>query len=122
MDYFAEVNIENMVTRVVVAEANNLPPLEVNGDRWIQTYQDGTNGQYAGVGFFWNVEHSIFVEPQLYPSWTLNADNVWEAPVDKPDNTGYSTCVWYEEDQKWKATKNGVLYEHDGTSWNEVTE
>ena len=88
MNYFAEVNIENMITRVIVAEADNLPPLSVNGDKWIQTYKDGTRGQYAGIGFFWNVEHSIFVEPQLYPSWTLNiTTGAYDPPIAKPSNS-----------------------------------
>ena len=73
MNYFAEVNTENLVIRVIVAEADNLPPLQTSGDRWIQTYQDGTRGQYAGTGFTWNTDNEIFCEPQLYPSWTLGS-------------------------------------------------
>jgi hypothetical protein len=91
---------------------------------WKQTsYNNNFRGRFARVGGTYDSVNDVFVEIQPFPSWVLQDNNYqWEAPVDKPDNTGYSTCVWYEEDQKWKATKNGVLYEHDGTSWNEVTE
>ena len=91
---------------------------------WKQTsYNNNFRGRFARVGGTYDSVNDVFVEPKPFPSWVLQDNNYqWEAPVDKPDNTGYSTCVWYEEDQKWKATKNGVLYEHDGTSWNEVTE
>ena len=103
MNYFAEVNIENMITRVIVAEADNLPPLSVNGDKWIQTYKDGTRGQYAGIGFFWNVEHSIFVEPQLYPSWTLNiTTGAYDPPIAKPSNSEDMVEEWNEDNQYWE--------------------
>ena len=91
---------------------------------WKQTsYNHNFRGRFSFVGGTYDSVNDVFVEPKPYPSWVLaNDKHTWKAPIDKPDHTGYSTCVWYEEDQQWKATKDGTLYEHDGNTWNEVIE
>jgi len=56
-------------------------------------------GNYAGIGYTYREDIDAFVPPQPYPSWILNANAIWQAPVDMPtDGKIYS---WDEESQTW---------------------
>ena len=107
MAHFAEVDADNIVLRVIVADnkewcENNL------GGTWVQTSYNTHGGQhpekrplhknYAGIGYHW--DGVGFYAPQPFPSWTKNADTyLWESPVPYPtDGKFYS---WNEADQKW---------------------
>ena len=119
MAYFAEINSENLVLRVLVADdadvlnygghgsdqaANRfekLCNLSTNGVKWIETFKDGTRGRHAGVGRTWNEEHQIFCDSQNYPSWTLNTTTgEYEPPVTKP-STADKFPLWDEDNQRW---------------------
>jgi len=62
--YFAQINDDNVVTdvRVVTREF-----LEANPDRypgrWVETFYDAPNKQYAGLGFIYNEETENFEAP-----------------------------------------------------------
>tara|TARA_B000000609_G_C24081933_1_gene297935 strand:- start:314 stop:721 length:408 start_codon:yes stop_codon:yes gene_type:complete len=44
-------------------------------------------GNYAGKGFYYDAQNDVFIQPQPYPSWTLNETTwLWEAPIDYPDD------------------------------------
>ena len=46
-----------------------------------------------------------FIDPQPYPSWTLNSNFQWEAPVAKPSTPVNEDPTlryeWDEENQEW---------------------
>lgn len=109
MAHFAEIDDNNIVLRVIVADTkewceNNL------GGTWIQTSYNthgGVNNReggvalhknYAGIGYSW--DGIGFAAPQPYASWALNQDTyLWEAPVAYPnDGKAYS---WDEDNQEW---------------------
>jgi len=113
MAHFAEVDQNNVVTRVLVVPdeqehrgqdflANDLG---LDG-RWIQTsYNHNIRKQYAGIGYTFDEVADVFVAPQPFPSWTLDENHDWQAPKAKPeDDLMYS---WNEENQDWEA----VVYE-----------
>ena len=113
MAHFAEVDQNNVVTRVLVVPdeqehrgqdflANDLGL----GGRWIQTsYNHNIRKQYAGIGYTFDEVADVFVAPQPFPSWTLDENHDWQAPKAKPeDDLMYS---WNEENQDWEA----VVYE-----------
>jgi hypothetical protein len=56
---------------------------------------------YAGIGYYYDVDRDAFIPPKLYPSWTLNEETcLWEAPVLHPtDNKFY---VWDEDTISWQ--------------------
>ena len=56
-------------------------------------------GNYAGIGFTYDDVNDVFYAPQPYPSWTLNSNWVWEAPVEYPDDGNFYD--WNEETQSW---------------------
>ena len=107
MAHFAEIDADNTVLRVIVADTkewceNNL------GGTWIQTSYNTHGGQhpegrplhknYAGIGYKW--DGVGFYAPQPFPSWTKNEDTyLWEAPVAYPNDGKRYT--WNEETQGW---------------------
>ena len=108
MAHFAEIDSTNTVLRViVVADENEANGAEwcnnLLGGTWVQTsYNNRIRKQYAGVGFTYNVDADVFVAPQPYPSWSLNSDYDWEAPVPKPEGLVY----WDEELLSWVPLPN----------------
>ena len=57
-------------------------------------------GNYAGIGYTYDVPNDVFYAPQPYPSWILNQSTwLWEAPVPMPTDGKYYT--WDEATQSW---------------------
>ena len=96
MANFALINSYNIVENVIVAEQSFIDSGALTG-----TYKEITNG---GRGWTWDVSKSIFIAPQPYPSWTLNSDNEWEAPVARPGEEEGKSHQWKEDSQEWETT------------------
>ena len=109
MAHFAEVDSNNIVTRIL-----NVPNEEEHrgqeylsadlelGGRWIQTsYNNNIRYMYAGIGYIYDEEYDIFLPPKPYPSWILNESHEgWIAPVPKSDDPT-KVYGWNEENQEW---------------------
>jgi hypothetical protein len=106
MAHWAEIDLDNKVTRVLVGD-NNDPAgdegyqwlLNNLGGTWIKTsYNNNIRGTYAGIGYSYNESEDIFIAPQPYPSW-VRTGSFWEAPVLYPiDGLTYS---WNEAELQW---------------------
>ena len=151
MAHFAELNSTNEVLRVVVisnddVEANggelsseaetfvaSIVPHSEDGTAWKQTsYNNNFRKQYAGIGVTYDASKDKFILPQPYPSWSLDSNDDWEAPVTKPTITEIDSNMvyifWDEDNQKWLGetyTGDPIVttnYEWDATNlqWNEV--
>ena len=103
MAHFAEIDSNNIVLRVIVVGdeheengsewCNNLL-----GGTWIQTsYNHNIRKQYAGIGFSFDPVRDEFVSLQPFPSWSLDSNNDWQAPTQKPEGKFY----WDEESLSW---------------------
>ena len=58
---------------------------------------------YAGIGYFYDVERDAFIPPKPFESWVLNEDScLWEAPVAYPNDGLIYT--WNEEIKDWQVT------------------
>lgn len=107
MSHFAEINDDNIVTRVLVGNSN-LPEegkqwFENNlGGRWVQTSYNGTiRKNFAGAGYTYNEGLDAFVPPKPYASWQLNEEScLWEAPTQRPDDEFY--YKWNETELSWE--------------------
>lgn len=108
MAYFAEINGDNIVTRVVVVpdehddEAGSDWCEEFfGGGTWIRTATDGSiRANYAGPGYTYDASNDVFIEPQLFASWTLNSETFrWEPPTPHP-NAG-TPAYWDEDTLAW---------------------
>jgi hypothetical protein len=151
MAHFAELNNSNEVLRVVVisnddvdsnggelsSEAEtfvaSIVPHSEDGTAWKQTsYNNNFRKQYAGIGHTYDASKNKFILPQPYPSWSLDSNDDWEAPVTYPTVTEIDSnlviITWDEDNQKWLGeTHTGdpivtTNYEWDATNlqWNEV--
>ena len=119
MAHFAEVDENNIVKRVIVAEQDFINSGAVGeSSNWVQTSYNTRGGihyapdsnepddgialrkNYAGVGFTYDSDRDAFYTSQPYPSWTLNEDSCqWESPLPYPDDD--NDYVWNEENQGW---------------------
>ena len=119
MAHFAKLDENNVVLEVHVVHNNEL--LDENGVEqeqkgidflinwsngylaWKQTSYNGSfRKNYAGIGYTYDPQHDAFIPPKPFPSWLLNADAQWEAPVAMPtDGQMYS---WDEENINWVLT------------------
>jgi hypothetical protein len=70
------------------------------GGEWIQTsYNHNIRKQFAGIGFAYNETADVFIAPQPFPSWSLDANYDWQAPIDYPADGKYYS--WDEANQVW---------------------
>ena len=113
MAHFAQIDDNNQVVQVIVAEQDFINSGAV-GDpaRWIQTSYNTYGGthrlggtplrkNYAGIGFSYDAVRDAFIPPRPYPSWQLNETTCyWQAPVDYPlDGKQYA---WNESIANWQ--------------------
>lgn len=151
MAHFAELNSSNEVLRVVVisnddVDANggdqhadaetfvaSIVPHSTGGTAWKQTsYNNNFRKQYAGIGDTFDASKNKFIKPKPFPSWSLDSNDDWQAPVTKPTVTEIDSNIvytsWDEDNQKWLGetyTGDPIVttnYEWDATNlqWNEV--
>lgn len=113
MSHWAELNEKNEVIRVLVGD-NNDPNgdegyqwlIDNLGGTWVQTsYNSNFRKKYAGVGDIYNADGDVFISPQPYPSWSLDSNFDWQAPVPMPtDDKEYS---WNESTTSWDEVASG---------------
>jgi hypothetical protein len=105
MAHFAEIDANNVVLRVLVV-SNDLEYRGADflandlglGGNWIQTSYNGKiRKQYAGIGFIYDAEADVFIAPQPFPSWSLDANFDWQPPVPKPEGS----WSWDEATRAW---------------------
>ena len=118
MAHFAEINENNIVTKVIVIHNNELTidgqELEYRGidfceslfghRNWVQTsYNGNMRYNFAGVGFTWDKDNDAFYAPQPYASWSLDENFIWEAPVPYPEDASAEKIYeWDEDNLTWK--------------------
>ena len=103
MSHFAEIDNDNIVQRVIVAEQDFINSGAVGDSfRWIQTsYNNNFRKNYAGVGYTYDSTRDAFYAPQPYPSWVLDEDVCdWKSPTAYPDDG--KQYDWDEENTEWK--------------------
>jgi hypothetical protein len=107
MAHFAKIN-NGIVEQVIVvdnqyeSDGNTYinEVLNLSGD-WIQTsYNKTIRGNYAGIGFTYDEVNDVFIPAQPYPSWILNENWNWDAPITYPEDGGY--YIWNEETLNWE--------------------
>ena len=110
MAHFAEIDINNIVKRVLVV-ANDLEHRGADflandlglGGNWIQTsYNNNIRKQYAGIGYTYNADADVFISPKPYSSWSLDNNFDWQPPTPKPEGINWywdeATLAWIEHE------------------------
>jgi hypothetical protein len=125
MAHFAEINEENIVTRVLVVDNSEEDNGQVFlaetlglGGTWIKTSYNTQGGvhtsggtplrkNYAGIGYTYDSGRDAFIPPKPYNSWVLNEDKcLWDAPTPMPVEEG-KMFRWVEEDLNWQEVTPG---------------
>lgn len=121
MAHFAEIDGNGVVQRVIVvgnkdtSDANGVEKESIGqafcerlfGGNWVQTSYNGNfRKRYAGIGYKYDAALDAFIAPQPYPSWTLDANADWQAPVPMP--TDGKMYAWDEAAQAWVETQMGA--------------
>ena len=102
MSHFAEINSDGVVQRVIVAEQDFINSGAVGDSfNWVQTsYNNNFRKQFAGIGFTYDKAKDKFIEPQPFPSWSLDSNDDWQAPTAVPDDG--KIYDWDEDSKSWK--------------------
>lgn len=125
MAHWAELDSNNVVTRVLVGD-NNDPAgdegyqwlIDNLGGTWVKTSYNAVAGKwrnpetneitdnpgfrknYAGIEYTYDSQRDAFIPPKLFNSWVLNEETcIWEAPVAYPNDGKFYT--WDEEVTNW---------------------
>ena len=118
MAHFAELDANNVVTRVIVV--GNPDCVDETGSEseavgiafcqqlfgastvWVQTSYNGSiRKNYAGIGFTYDAGRDAFIPPQPYPSWVLDEHTCdWFPPIPYPEDGG--PYIWDESQQAWQ--------------------
>jgi len=136
MAHFSKISEDNIVLAVLTFNNNDMldengNPSELIGQQylekhnnwpahlWIQTsYNTAQNkhilggtpfrGNFAGIGYIWDVNNQIFIPKKPYNSWVKNLSSAsWESPIGNPpertneqiqNNQRY---IWNETNQSW---------------------
>ena len=120
MAHFAQLDANNVVTRVIVvankdtADANGVEEEHIGvafceklfGGTWKQTsYNGNMRKNYAGIGYTYNADIDAFAPPKPFASWVLNNETAqWEAPIPMP--TDGKMYTWDEATTSWKETES----------------
>ncbi len=139
MAHFAKISEENIVLTVNVVDNGNVASEEkgqaflerVHGwpeHLWIQTSYNtlanihqlgGTpfRGNYAGVGFSWDVDNEIFWYPKPHASWSKDIPSAsWVAPITKPELTSEQQLQKDADTHHWQYNWNESAYQADNTA------
>jgi len=68
------------------------------------SYHGNIRKQYAGIGYTFDETNDVFIVPQPYPSWILDSNFDWEAPVPYPTDGGI--YIWDETTLSWVAVES----------------
>lgn len=115
MAHYAELDENNIVIRVIVI--NNSDELKdgiedestgasycaalTGSPNWKKTsYNNNIRRRYANIGYKYDDTRDAFIEPQPFPSWTLDENSDWQPPIPKPEDG--NIYIWDESTLSWQ--------------------
>ena len=141
MAHFAQLNENNIVTRVIVVSNDDIlddnlneserigidfcKKLFGNNTKWIQTsYNNNFRGKYAGIGYQYNEKYDSFISPKPFESWILNEETLeWKSPLGNPpelteEQKSKMSFYRWEEDSYLRNNETGWILEVPDNSEN----
>mgnify|MGYP003127194504 CR=1 FL=1 len=117
MAHFAELNSDNIVLRVIVISNDDVTDLSTESEKyvanlvgsgtWKQTsYSHSFRGKYASIGDTYDVVKNAFIPAQPCASWTLNSDNLWQAPISIPSDHSPPEKVYVWDESAYQANNS----------------
>ncbi len=62
------------------------------------SYNHKIRKQYAGIGYSYDPLNDVFIAPQPFASWSLDANFDWQAPAPRPQGINW---YWDEDLGEW---------------------
>jgi hypothetical protein len=88
----------NLVLDVIVADSVEWC-INTFGGKWVRTYYNQEGKNFASINYIYYPDKDNFSSPQPYPSWILDDNCIWQAPIPYP-NDG-KKYFWDEQLQMW---------------------
>ncbi len=108
MAHYAFLDENNIVTEVIVGIDETELIEGLDAETWYgnfrgqtckrTSYNNNIRKQYAGIGYTYDSVADVFIAPQPYPSWSLDADHNWQPPTPMPTE---GLWYWNETEQAW---------------------
>ena len=135
MAHYAFLNDNNIVTEVIPGrDEDDIEELPEGFDSWEEVYADyrgqtckrtsyntvgnshtlgGTpfRGNYAGKSYIYDEDNDVFYPQKPYPSWTLDENWIWQAPIDYPDDG--EPYLWNENAYQGDNTEGWELVNYE---------
>lgn len=109
MAHYAFIDENNIVTEVIVGVDETQLIDGLDPETWYgnfrnqvckrTSYNHNIRKRYAGIGYTYDPVLDAFIEPQPYPSWILDSETIWQAPVAMPDDG--KSYFWDEATLNW---------------------
>lgn len=108
MAHYAFLDNNNVVTEVItgIDETQLIEGLDT--ETWYgnlrnqvckrTSYNNRIRKQYAGIGYSYDPVADVFIRPQPYSSWSLDANFDWQAPTPRPEGIDWA---WDEDTLSW---------------------
>jgi hypothetical protein len=108
MAHYAFIDENNIVTEVIVGIDETELIEGIEPEIWYgnfrgqlckrTSYNHNIRKQFAGIGYTYDSINDVFISPKPYPSWSLNENFDWEAPIARPTEGKW---YWSEEKMEW---------------------
>ena len=109
MAHYAFLDDNNIVTEVITGKDETEVIEGLDPETWYGNYRgqkcvrtsfnSRIRYNFAGLNYFYDEEADAFIAPKPFPSWILNDDKRWEAPIAMPiDDNNYA---WNEDEGNW---------------------
>lgn len=114
MSHFAELDENNIVKRVIVADREFIDSGKVGSPQnWIETSYGTVRGKhlkggvpfrknYAGIGYKYDAQKDAFIPPKRFASWIFDEEaGDWIPPKPEPPKSNDKYWVWDENIVDW---------------------
>ena len=114
MKYYAKLNADNLVLSVHCGSEDDAPNEETGiaflskvhkWNMWKRTYKTAAEGVIrinpAVKGGTYDSENDRFLDVKPFPSWVLDENCKWVAPIDPPADLVDKSYDWDEDTQSW---------------------
>tara|TARA_R110000744_G_C19358962_1_gene561228 strand:+ start:225 stop:626 length:402 start_codon:yes stop_codon:yes gene_type:complete len=132
MKYFSKLDSNNIVINLIVCDDDYTEQYCDNtlGGTHKETWVDGSQRQrFAQIGGSYDPVKDLFIDIQTHPSWALDSNNEWQAPVAYPTVTAWGETddiypiIWDEDKQRWTGSSReggvSLIWNSDTSSWSE---
>jgi hypothetical protein len=112
MAHYAFLDDNNIVTEVITGKDEHEILDGVTPEEWYSNFRNQTcvrtsynhniRKQFAGIGYTYDPIADVFIQPQPFPSWTLDSNHDWQPPAPKPE--GFFD--WNEDILSWEQITN----------------